>query len=99
VPADELESTDDYVISDEEVTQKTGWDDPEQFPDTGFTAKSVVLAAEEQYDVQENLLSRFSPSPVPGILKRTMEQPAEPEIVLIQSESSASSVSSPRVSS
>lgn len=96
VPPDEPERAEEFVVSDEEATQISEWNDSEHLPTCGITIKSVGLAAEEQREEQENMLRRFQPSPVSAILRQTMEQGPQPEIIVVLSESSSSS---PRVSS
>jgi hypothetical protein len=53
--------------------------------------ESVGLAAEEQREEQVNLLKRFQPSPVSAIHRRAMEQPPQPEIILVTDESGSTS--------
>jgi hypothetical protein len=72
----------------------------EHIPPFGSLVESVGLAAEEQREEQENMLRRFKASPVSGILKRTMEQRKQPEIILVPDESGSELGSaSPKVSS
>jgi hypothetical protein len=76
--------------------QDEDWDDPDHLPPLGYVVESVVFAAEAQREEQESMLRHFKPSPVSGLLKRTMEQPPQPEITLVPS---GPGLDSPRVSS
>jgi hypothetical protein len=96
VPADELESSQELEISEEEATRFKDWEDPDHLPPSAYVVGSVGLAAKEQMEEQENMLKRFKPSPVSGILKRAIEQPAQSEIILVPSDSGSIS---PKVSS
>jgi ribonuclease HI len=96
VPDEEPESSEEHEISEEKATQFEDLEATEQRPPNRYIAKSVGLSADEEHEGQEEMLRRFKPWPVSGILKRTMEQPPPPEIVLVPSDSGSAS---PKVSS
>jgi hypothetical protein len=58
-------------------------------PTAGVPAISAVPLVKEQREEQEEMLRRFAPSPVSAILRRAMQQPSQPEIVLVSSDSDA----------
>jgi hypothetical protein len=68
----------------------------EHLPSFGLVVESIGVAAEEQWEEQENMLKRFGPSPISAVPKRAMEQLQQPEIILVPDESGSAS---PRVSS
>jgi hypothetical protein len=86
-------------MEDEDVTQTEDWIDPEHLQHTSVPVFRVGLAAEEESDQQVELLHRFSPSPVSGILRRAMAQPPQPEIIMVQSDSDGPAPQSPKISS
>jgi hypothetical protein len=47
VPPDDPESEEEFVMRDDDVTQREDWIDPEHLPTAGAPAISVGLAAEE----------------------------------------------------
>jgi hypothetical protein len=61
VPADEAVSSEEFEVSEEELTQREGWDDLEHLPLSGLVVESIGLAAEERREEQENILKRFQP--------------------------------------
>jgi hypothetical protein len=63
-----------------------------------MVVETIGLAAEAQHAKQEEMVRRFKPSPVSGILRRAMAQLRQPEIILVPDQSSSSSaIPSPRV--
>jgi hypothetical protein len=83
-------------MNEGDVTRWEDWVDPKHLPPDSVPAISVGLDAEERPQRQEELLQHFRPSLASVILRRAMEQPPQPEIVLIQSDSEPAS---PQVSS
>jgi hypothetical protein len=98
VPEDESESSEKCVISEEEATLSEDWEGLEHLSPFGFVGESISLAAGEQREEQETMFKRFKHSPVSAILEGDVEQPQQPEIILVPDESGSGSPS-PRVSS
>jgi hypothetical protein len=59
-PPDEIESTKEFEMSDEDVTRTADWDEQEHIAPGIIRVRSVGLAHEEEKDAQEDVFKRFA---------------------------------------
>jgi hypothetical protein len=59
-PAEEIESEEEFVMHDEDVTREANWDEFEHIAPGTVRVRSPGLAEEEERDNQEEVLKRFA---------------------------------------